>query len=110
MVVSLVRDLVFGSKIDAVLNTLGVEQHKIRSHSDISALPSESTIRAGIINLGIPGDEAFLCAQLLLQRNIPVYCYYPHVETDLLARAKLIGVTEAYPRGSFLEHLKTVFR
>lgn len=106
MILTFIRDLMFGSKIDGLLAALGYQNKKVRASDEVAAALSDGAIEAAIVNLGIPGDEPFTAVRELLGKGIPVYCYYPHVETELLARATELGAKEVHPRGAILAVLQ----
>jgi hypothetical protein len=105
MVLTFIRDLMFGSKIDELLRQLGIEQRKIRSLSEAQTLPEGVELEAVIINLAIPGDEPFLVAAHFIERGLRVFGYFPHIEEALYERAVAIGVKEVHPRGAILSVL-----
>ena len=110
-VVTFIRDLMFGSKVDSVLASLGCTVRKARSFADIeSAVKEQGEIAAAVLNLGIPGEEVFQAATLLISKGVPVFAYYPHVETNLRDKALECGVKEAYPRGAILDVLEKQLR
>jgi hypothetical protein len=109
VVVTYIRDLMFGSKIDALLAQLGRTNKKIRSSSELDAVVSCGDVSAAVLNLAIPGDDVFTAAELLIARKIPVYGYFPHVETALAERAQRCGITEIHPRGAILGVLERTF-
>lgn len=102
MVLLLIRDLMFGSKIDGLLASRGVTSKKMRDSSDLSALADPGIFNFAVLNLGIPGDEPFVALEALLKLGIRVLCYFPHVEVGLAARAASLGGQEIYPRGAIL--------
>jgi DNA-binding NarL/FixJ family response regulator len=106
MILTFIRDLMFGSKVDGLLSALGHQNKKIRSADEVAAALNEAVIDAAVVNLGIPGDEPFTAVRALLAKGIPVYCYYPHVETELFARATELGANEVHPRGAILAVLQ----
>ena len=101
VVVTYIRDLMFGSKVDALLAQLGHTNRKIRSSSEIEGVVS-SEIVAAVLNLAIPGEDVFEAARLFAGKGIPVYGFFPHVETGLASKAEGCGVTHIYPRGAIL--------
>jgi hypothetical protein len=100
MILALVRDLLFASKITSTAQARGVAVKIIR---DPSMLHNETGTRL-LVDLNQPGAlEA--AAQWRLTHSRPVLGFVSHVDADTIARAREAGIEQILARGQFVQQL-----
>jgi CheY-like chemotaxis protein len=109
MIVAVVDDLMFTSKIRAAASGLGVAVTFARS-PDL-ALAAIRASRPGLVILDLNGratDPLGVVAQLLADpalRDIPTVGFISHVQADAIESARRAGVTEVLARSAFVARL-----
>jgi CheY-like chemotaxis protein len=111
MVLYLAADLLWASRIKATAAAVGVNARPVRSLEMLNArladAPAEDPVRGVFLDLQQPEEAMAMLARLRgpdapqEARSIPVICWAPHVETDLMAQAKAAGADRVLTRGAF---------
>ena len=99
MVLVAVRDLLFGSKIDAAAKRLGVEIAFAPRGAPLSRTAAERCPRVILADLGEPGALAELRAVLTAAPTTHVVGFLGHLQTELMDEARGAGVAEVLTRG-----------
>jgi CheY-like chemotaxis protein len=104
-VVYLVRDLLFVSKIRAAAEALGVD---VRNAASAAALAAAARgARLVIVDLRLP--DALHALELLAAdpetASVPSVGFVDHERTDVMERAKALGLARALPKGVFASDL-----
>jgi hypothetical protein len=108
MILVAVRDLLFGSKIDAVAKRLGVEVNWPPRNVPLSTVALErrpALILADLGEVGMMGELRSIRIQLPSTRLIG---FLGHLRTDLMDEARSIGVEEVLTRGQLAAKLDEV--
>lgn len=110
MIVALVADLLFGSKISATADHLRLPVRIVRRVADVAALadahgPDASGV---ILDLSAAPIDA-LCEQIRAIRaarpHVPVVGFVPHVQADIARAARDAGATRVLARSKFTSEL-----
>lgn len=108
----MVPDLMFGSKISGAAKSLGVEANGFRSLERLTKIVSEQgsdIITLLVVDLDCGDDGlAILQASTELLPDARRIAYGPHVEADLLERARGCGATDVMSRGEFAANIMTI--
>ena len=100
MILALVRDLLFASKITSAAQARGVVVRIVR---DPNTLVNETGSRL-LVDLNQPGTlEA--AVQWKLTHARPVLGFVSHVDADTIARAREGGIDQILSRGQFVQQL-----
>src|SRR2546421_10680911 len=100
MILALVRDLLFASKIMSAARARGVPVKIIR---DANTLPQETGTRL-LVDLNQPSAlEA--AVQWRLTHGRQVIGFVSHVDADTIARAREGGIDQILTRGQFVQQL-----
>jgi hypothetical protein len=108
MLLVAVRDLLFGSKIDAAAKRLRVEVAWAPRNVPLSAAALErrpSLILADLGEAGVMGELRAILAQAPATR---VVGFLGHLRTDLMEEARSLGVEEVLTRGQLAASLDEV--
>jgi AmiR/NasT family two-component response regulator len=103
IVLALVRDLIFASKISASARAAKVECKILRDPRQLNAQSGDLLI----VDLNEPGAiEA--AAQWQQASSRPVVGFVSHVDTERIERARAAGLTRVMARSGFVEALPTL--
>jgi hypothetical protein len=108
MVLVAVRDLLFGSKIDAAAKRLGLELTWAPRNVPLSTVALDrrpSAIIADLGESGVLGELRVVRAQVPATR---VVGFLGHLRTDLMDEARAIGVEEVLTRGQLAARMDDV--
>lgn len=110
MILVAVRDLLFGSKIDAAAKRIGVEVAWAPRNVPLSLVALERRpplILADLGEAGVMGEIRAIRARVPTTRVIG---FIGHLRTDLMDEARAIGVEEVLTRGQLAASLEDVLR
>jgi hypothetical protein len=110
MILVAVRDLLFGSKIDAAAKRLGVKIAWAPRNVPLSLVALErkpSLILADLGEAGVMDELRAVRARIPATRVIG---FLGHLRTDLMDEARSIGVEEVLTRGQLASSLDDVLR
>ena len=110
MVVYVVRDLLFVSKIREAAEPLGVPLVPVR---DVETLPTVARgARLAVVDLGHPG--ALRALELLAAHPdtaaVPTVGFVGHERTDVMESAKALGCRQVMAKGEFATKLPSLLR
>ena len=105
-----VRDLLFGSKIDAAAKRLGVEVAWAPRNVPLSLVALERRPPLILADLGESGMMEELRAIRARMPTTRVIGFLGHLRTDLMDEARSIGVEEVLTRGQLAASLDDVLR
>ena len=114
MILALVDDLMFTSKIRATAGPLGAEVLFARSKDAALAEMAKAAPALVIMDLNSPridslGVVAAMRADPALT-GTPIVAFVSHVHTELIDRARAAGITEVLPRSAFTMRLAEILR
>jgi CheY-like chemotaxis protein len=114
MILAVLDDLMFSSKIKTAANQLGVPLVFARSSASALAEMRKSVPSLVIFDLNNPrtdplGTVAAMHADPVLAA-IPTVGYVSHVDTEVINAARQAGVTEVLPRSAFTVQLADILR
>jgi CheY-like chemotaxis protein len=114
MILAVLDDLMFSSKIKTAANQLGVPLVFARSSASALAEMRKSVPSLVIFDLNNPrtdplGTVAAMHADPVLAA-IPTVGYVSHVDTEAINAARQAGVTEVLPRSAFTVQLADILR
>jgi hypothetical protein len=72
------------------------------SHEVASPDRADDRVVVAVVDLTAP--DALEAIEEAVAAGVPVLAYGPHVEAELLERARAAGARAVYPRGQFLQH------
>lgn len=100
MVLALVSDLLFSSKITATARSLGVSARVIRRPDDLAEVVGTLLL----VDLNLPGAiEA--AAKWRAQTGVPAVGFVSHVDAETASRANAAGINRVLARSRFVELL-----
>ena len=99
MVVALIRDLLFASKVTATARSLGVDVRIVR---DATAIPDGGTL---LLDLNQPGAIEAAAAWKAAAEGRTTIGFVSHVDADTIARAKAAGIDRVLARSQFVQQL-----
>lgn len=106
-IVALVSDLVFGSRISAIVAHLGLTVRVVRSSADL--LTNLADVGGAVLDLTAVGDIAELVAAIRRARpGLRVAAFVPHVQVALARAAEAAGVDAVKSRSEFTKVLPEV--
>jgi len=108
MILVAVRDLLFGSKIDAAAKRLAVEVVFAPRNVPLSAFAQERRPAVILADLGETGAMAELRAILGQAPATRIVGFLGHLRTDLMDEARSLGVEEVLTRGQLAASLDDV--
>lgn len=112
MILALVDDLMFTSKIKTTAARLGVPL--VFARSSESALAEMRKSRPSLVILDLNGVKTQPLATVTAMKSdpslaeIPAIGFVSHVQTDLIDAARQAGVAEVLPRSAFTMHLPEI--
>jgi len=107
MLVYLAADLIWASKIKGTAESLGIACRPVRTLEMLEARLGDSPVRALLLDLDKPEEAMAMIARLRgegaseADRGVRILAWGPHVEKELLGRAKEMGADEVMTRGAF---------
>ncbi len=110
MILVAVRDLLFGSKIDAAAKRLGVEIAWAPRNVPLSLVAFERRPPLILADLGEAGVMRELRAIRARSPATRVIGFLGHLQTDLMDEARSIGVEEVLTRGQLSASLDDVLQ
>ena len=110
MLVYVVRDLLFVSKIREAAEPLGVAVQPVR---DVETLPAAAqSARLVVLDLGLP--QAMRALELLASdpatAGIPTVGFVGHEHLDVMQTAKALGCSQVMAKGEFAQKLGGLLR
>lgn len=111
MILYLAGDLVWATRIKRTAEDLGLAARPVRDVRMLSDRLSEGEVRALLLDL-TQGEQAMAMLEHLSSCRprpaVRVVAFGPHVERDLLERARAGGADEVLPRGAFDRNLAAI--
>lgn len=109
MILYLAADLIWGTRIKATAESLGISARPVRSLEMLEARLGEvhpTPIRGLLLDLEKPDEALAMLARLRDRRPIdpppfPAICWAPHVERGLMEQAAAAGAARVLTRGAF---------
>src|SRR5262245_65785383 len=110
MVLYLVRDLLFVSKLREAAESLGVEVQPVR---DVEGLPAVARdARLVVLDLGLP--QALRALELLAAdpdaARVPTVGFVGHERTDVMETAKALGCGRVMAKGEFATRIPALLQ
>lgn len=105
MIVAVVSDLIFESKISATATIVGAAVRVVRSLAAAEAL--EPGAAALIIDMNLPAGDPLAYVRGVRERRprLPVVAFVSHVQTELIHATRAAGVTKVLPKSAFTAQL-----
>jgi hypothetical protein len=110
MILVAVRDLLFGSKIDAAAQRLGIDVTWAPRNVPLSIVALERKPPLILADLGESGMMGELRAIRACAPATRVIGFLGHLRTDLMDEARSIGIEEVLTRGQLAASLDDVLR
>ena len=112
MILALVDDLLFTSKLRAAAKAAGVSLSFARSSASALEEMRRNPPALVVLDLNNPradplGTVTAMKADAALA-GIATVAYVSHVQTDLIAAARQVGINEVLPRSAFTERLPEI--
>lgn len=114
MILYFAADLLWASKIKATADSVGVAARPVRSLEMLEARLSDAAPRAILVDLDKPETALALIERLRgplatdTDRALRIVAWGPHVEKDLLQRARDTGADEVLTRGAMDHNLEEI--
>jgi PleD family two-component response regulator len=114
MILAVLDDLMFTSKIRTTAAQLGVEVAFARSADTALAEMRKAPPSLVILDLNNPRTEPLTIVQTMKQdpalASVPTVGYASHVQTDVINAARQAGVSDVLARSAFTQHLAEILR
>ena len=112
VVIRVVSELFFSSKISEACKTLGVSCVVAKSAERLNQALSENADAIVFVDLGLAGGQGAELAGAAVKAvgAERVWAFYSHVAHELLEAAEAAGVTQALPRSRFFETLPDILQ
>jgi hypothetical protein len=107
MVLALVRDLLFATKISSTARALDIPCTIVRDPAQLSAAPITSLL---LVDLNLPGAIEAAAAYQQARPELQTIGFVSHVDADTIARARAAGLTRVLARSAFSESLPQLLR
>jgi hypothetical protein len=104
IVLCVVRDLLFYSKIRAAAAAVGVELRTVRDPARLSTETVGGSFAGAIVDLNQPGALQ-AAADWYAQTSRPVVGFVSHVDTETITRARSLGIDRIFARSQFEQKL-----
>mgnify|MGYP001466770786 CR=1 FL=1 len=109
MILAVLDDLLFTSKIRATATQLGLSVSFARSQQAALTMLRDSPPTLVVLDLNNPRTEPLAIVEAMQAdpalRIIPTLGFASHVQTDLIDAARSAGVTQVIARSAFAQHL-----
>jgi PleD family two-component response regulator len=109
MILAVLDDLLFTSKIRATCAQLGVSVSFARSHEAALTRLRDPLPTLVVLDLNNPRTKPLAIVEAMQAdpslRAVPTLGFVSHVQTDLIDAARKAGVTHTVARSAFVEHL-----
>jgi len=107
VVVRVVKDLFFSSRISEICRTLQIESMAAKNSARLEELLTLHPDALVLVDLGFPdGIGPELAGQAVQKIGAErVWAFFSHVDTELLDAAERLGATRIAPRSQFFEEL-----
>lgn len=109
MIIALVEDLLFRSKIREVARRAGVDVIFPRSPAEVTDT-SRGKPSLAVVDLHADKLEPLVSLAALRAQGIPAIGFFAHVQTDLARLALEAGATEVLPRSAFAARLPEILQ
>ena len=108
-VLAATTDLFLQSRISEIAKAQGFEAKFVKGDEMIQAV-KESSPRLVVLDLSSNDDAPFTIAEALKASSpsLKIFGFYPHVRTELKARAESSGIDYVVPNSSFTRSLKNI--
>jgi PleD family two-component response regulator len=114
MILAVLDDLMFTSKIKTTARQLGVEVAFVRSADAAFAEMQKATPSLVILDLNNPRTDPLGIVAAMKQdpalASIPTVGYASHVQTDVIAAARRAGVGDVMARSAFTQQLPEILQ
>jgi DNA-binding NarL/FixJ family response regulator len=106
MIVAVVDDLLFGSKIRAAADAGGCTVRFARRGDDVADIVRTSDTSLVIVDLASPGAaDAIRVARAAASSPLTIVAFASHVRADLIAEARAAGADRVLARSAFVTEL-----
>ena len=105
VVIALVRDLMFSSKISSTGRAMGIPVKMVRDPAQLGSQPAQCLI----VDLN---QDSVIPAAMQWRQTIgnPVIGFVSHVDTAAIAAARQAGIDRVMPRSQFVTMLPTILQ
>lgn len=109
-------DLLWSTRIRSTGDTIGVPMRPVRTLDMLTARLADSPVRGFVVDLDGKETALSLIAHLRrpeasdAERAVRIVAWGPHVEVDLLRRAKEAGADAVMARGAFSHRLPAILK
>ena len=110
LVVALINDLIFGTKIVSTGSSLGVSVATLHSVAEVERAMAQSRVSLLIVDLNSAGDAA-IDAVRAAAGNVSrprIVAFVSHIDVDLAERARTAGADDVMPRSRFSQTLPQI--
>jgi PleD family two-component response regulator len=109
-ILAITSDLFLQSRIGELARSLGRTAKIVTTENDLITDAYSNKPELVILDLASSDYDPFSCARKVKEMPLPpkTMGMFPHVRTDLRARAREVGIDYIVPNSSFLKTLKTI--
>lgn len=106
MIIAVVDDLLFGSKIRSAADAAGTAIRFVRRGDDLSSALSEEDSSLMLVDLSSTGAaDAIRLARATVGPAVAIVAFASHVRADLIADARAAGADRVLARSAFVAEL-----
>lgn len=110
MIVAIVDDLLFGSKIRAAAHAAGASLQVLPSATDVASL-GDTQVSLVIVDLAASGAiDRIRDLRAIDAMSKPIVAFASHVRADLIAAARAAGADRVLARSAFVAELPDLMR
>lgn len=112
MILAVVSDLLFESKIVGAARVGGIELRVARQLAGVQTALADDALAGMVIDLHLTSDNSMaICRETRRQRpDLPIVGFFSHVDTETKRAAKLAGATIVWPRSRFFADMPDLLR
>ncbi len=108
LIIAATTDLFLQSRISETARSVGFEVKFVTDEAGLKEALSNADPKLAILDLSSTDYDPFTAAKALksLSQSLKILGFYPHVRTDLKARAEKLGMNHIVPNSGLLATLK----
>ena len=107
-IVALSADLIFGARIRAASEAVGVSVILSRNVEDFLTTVRERQPRLAILDMDRRGLDVPTVIRAVKDAQVPILAYVSHVREDLIGDARAAGADRVMARGAFAKQLTEI--
>jgi len=108
MIVYLVSDLIWETRIRSAAQAVGVEAMRVRQADELHKLFNENEVELFLVDLEAEGALEAVSAAAEQAEDTRIVAWAPHVAATMLEQARAAGAGDVLARGAFARQLASL--